>query len=242
MAGIRERLGLEDPFASYVHDPGRADRQGWNSSHPFLEAALREVEPRLVIELGVWKGMSAIHMGGLLQRQGNGAEILAIDTWLGSAGHLAAAGRRAELAPVDGYPTLYRTFLANVFEAGLQQAIVPLPMDGHSAARALAALGVTAGVIHVDASHDHAACLSDLRGYWPLLEPEGILVADDYGTWPGVTRAVCEFAAEVGRPVFGSMGKALLPKAEGLGFELKVARARRRRGAAMPHRRPAGAG
>lgn len=235
MAGIRGRLGLEDPFAAYVHDPARADRQGWNSDHPFLDVALREAKPRLVIELGVWKGMSAIHMGGLLK--GTGAEILAIDTWLGSAAHLAAPGRRAELMPVDGYPTLYRAFLANVFEAGLQDIITPLPMDGHSAAAALAALGVTAGVIHIDASHDHAACLHDLRSYWPLLEPDGILVADDYGTWPGVTRAVCEFAAEAGRPVFGSMGKALLPKAEGLGFEMRVARTRRRRGAGMPHRR-----
>ena len=226
-AGIRARLGLENPFDTYDHDPARVDRQGWNSTHQFFDVALTQAKPGLVIELGVWKGMSSIHMAERMDAHGLDGEILSIDTWLGSSAHLSSAGRRAELSPVDGYPSVYRTFLANVHDAGQQGRIVPLPMDGNSSAYALTRLKVTAEVIHIDASHEYESCLADLRNFWPLLAPKGILIADDYGTWPGVTRAVCQFAAEVDRPLFTSMGKALLPKDPGLGFELKVTKARR---------------
>ena len=165
----------------------------------------------------------------LLKRDGLDAQILAIDTWLGSSNHLAVAGRREELRPVDGYPSVYRTFLANVSDAGHADCIVPLPMDGASAAYALNRLGVKAGVIHIDASHEYEAALADFRNYWPLLDDEGILVVDDYGHWPGVTRAACEFAAEVDRPLFGSMAKALIPKSGNLGFDVSISRAKRYR-------------
>ncbi len=224
---IRSLLGLEDAFASYEHDPSRIDRQGWNSRHGFFETAIQSTQPRLIIELGVWKGMSCLHMANLMEREGIDGQILAIDTWLGSSNHLSVAGRRSELKPVDGYPSVYRTFLANVFDAGHSGRIVPLPMDGTSAAFALKRLDVKAEVIHIDASHEYEAALADFRNYWPLLGEQGILIVDDYGSWPGVTRAACEFAAEVDRPLFGSMAKAMIPKAKDLGFEMIVTAAKR---------------
>tara|TARA_R110002049_G_scaffold23545_2_gene83279 strand:+ start:92513 stop:93232 length:720 start_codon:yes stop_codon:yes gene_type:complete len=231
--GIRAKLALENPFDTYVHDPARVDKQGWNSRHGFFETVIAAAQPKLVIELGVWKGMSAIHMAGLMQAQGIDGEVLAIDTFLGSSAHLSTPGRRAELLPKDGYPTLYQTFLANVHDAGMQDRIVPLPMDGNSAAYALARLGVKADLIHIDASHEYESCLADLRNYWPLLADDGILLADDYGTWPGVTRAVCQFCAEVDRPLFGTMAKAIVPKGPNQGFVMRAVKEKSyRRGAA----------
>lgn len=226
-ASIATRLGLEDAFADYQLDESRVDLQGWNSKHPFFEAAIDSAEPSLIIELGVWKGMSSIHMAELVKARGFACEILAIDTWLGSSAHLSTAGRRDELSPEHGYPTLYRTFLANVKSTGHDDVIVPLPMDGNSAAYALGRLKVKADVIHIDASHEYAMALNDFRNYWPLLADTGVLVIDDYATWPGVSRAACEFAAEIDRPLFGGHGKALLPKDPTLSFDLTV-RGRRR--------------
>lgn len=224
---LRDRLGLGDAFAGYVADPDRVDLQGWNSNHPFFGVAIRLTKPKLVIELGVWKGMSTIEMARLMKAEGLAGEVLAIDTWLGSSGHLSQAGRRDELRPVHGYPTVYQTFLANVASSGHADIVTPLAMDGTSAAVALRRLGVKADVIHIDASHEYAAVLADLRNYWPLLADTGILIADDYGTWPEVTRAVCEFAAEVDRPLFGSIAKALIPKDPTLGFVMQFVKARR---------------
>ena len=226
---LRDRLGLGDAFAGYEVEAGRVDMQGWNSAHPFFAVAIRLVQPQVVIELGVWKGMSTIEMARLMKAEGIDGEILAVDTWLGSSGHLSQAGRRDELRPVQGYPTLYRTFLANVATAGHTDVVTPLAMDGTSAAVALARLGVRAGIIHIDASHEYAAALADFRNYWPLLSDTGILIVDDYGSWPGVTRAACEFAAEVDRPLFGSMAKAMIPKDPSLGFDMRFVRARRYR-------------
>ena len=226
---IRDLLGLEDAFASYIHEPEKIDRQGWNSTHAFFDAAIAQIKPALILELGVWKGMSSIHMADCLLRHGIDGQILAIDTWLGSSNHLAMRGRRAELSPVDGYPSVYRTFLANVFDAGHQSRIVPLPMDGASVAYALNRLDVRAGIIHIDAGHEYEACLADLRNYWPLLDENGILIVDDYGHWPGVTRATCKFAAEVDRPLFGSMAKAIVPKSPNLGFEMLIDKPKRYR-------------
>ena len=221
-ARIGETLGLGNPYDGFVPDSTRVDNQGWNSRHQFFEVALNVAQPNLIIELGVWKGMSSIHMAGLVKKAGLDCEILSIDTWLGSSAHLSTPGRRRELHTENGYPTVYRTFLNNVVAAGMDDVITPLPMDGNSAAYALTRLGVKAGVIHIDASHEYASALSDFRNFWPLLADDGIMIIDDYGGWPGVTRAACEFAAEVDRPLFGSHSKALLPKAEGQSFELRV--------------------
>lgn len=222
MIDIRNQLGLEDAFASYKFEADRVDMQGWNSKHQFFEAAFKAVKPSLVIELGVWKGMSCIHMAQLADKADLPTQIIAIDTWLGSSNHLSTLGRRKELAPADGYPTIYRSFLANVYQSEQQDRIIPLPMDGTSAAFALRRLGVVADIIHIDASHEYEACLGDLRTYWPLLSDEGVMILDDYGAWPSVTRAVCQFAAEVDRPLFGGWNKALLPKHPRLGFNLQV--------------------
>lgn len=227
--GIRTKLGLSDAFDGYTPDPARIDRQGWNSTHPFFEVAIAQTKPKLVIELGVWKGMSVIEMAGLMKKHGIPGEILAIDTWLGSSNHLSSKGRRDELMPENGYPTLYRTFLANVADAGHQDVVVPLPMDGTSAAVALRRMDVKAGLVHIDASHEYEAALADFRSYWPLVEANGMLLADDYASWPSVTRAVHVFAAEVDRPVFASMEKAMIPKDPTLAFEMQYVKAVRYR-------------
>jgi predicted O-methyltransferase YrrM len=222
---IRAVLGLEDAFADYRFDESRVDLQGWNSTHEFFHQLIGLVRPSLIIELGVWKGKSSIHMATAMKSLGVEGQIIAVDTWLGSSNHLSTEGRRAELRPKAGYPTVYETFMANVSKSGHSDVIVPLPMDGGSAAVALNRLGVKAQLIHIDASHEYLPCLADLRAYWPLLADDGILLADDYGTWPSVSRAVCTFAAEVDRPLFASMTKAIIPKSENQGFVMRFGKA-----------------
>ncbi|MEQ6248347.1 class I SAM-dependent methyltransferase [Sulfitobacter sp. HNIBRBA3233] len=219
---IRDLLGLGDAFADYQFDESRVDFSGWNSTHPFFRRLLEEFQPKLIIELGVWKGMSSLHMAVQSKKLGLKTEILSIDTWLGSSAHLSTSGRRDELRPQNGYPTLYQTFLANVHSKGMTDVIVPLPMDGTLAAFALTRLGVKADMIHIDASHEYEACLHDFRNYWDLLADDGVMLCDDYGNWPDVSRAVCQFASEVRRPIWTSMAKAIICKDPTVGFELTL--------------------
>ena len=189
-----------DPFA----DPPAAlrprDLQGWRSRHPFLDAAVAEWRPRVLVEVGAWKGASAVYMASAMNVHGVvDGTVIAVDTWLGAVDHWADAGLFAELATEHGYPSLYRTFLANVLHEGLADRVVPLPLDSVNAAELMRLRGVSADVIHLDAGHEEASVAADLAAWWPVLRPGGLFIADDYdaegGRFPGVQRAVDAFCA-----------------------------------------------
>ncbi|HEY5712177.1 MAG TPA: class I SAM-dependent methyltransferase, partial [Allosphingosinicella sp.] len=192
------------------------DLQGWGSNDPLLGAVIRALRPAIIVEVGSWKGASAIHMARAARALGLDTRIVCVDTWLGSAEHVL--GERPEwreaLRPLHGYPQLYFTFLANVARAGLADRIIPLPNSSDNAALVLRAKGVRPELVYVDGAHEEEAVYRDLRAYWDLLAPGGALVGDDYLAWDGVTRAARRFAAEVGSPILGRKGKFLLWKGD----------------------------
>src|SRR5579862_3257205 len=104
--------------------------------------------------------------------------IIAVDTWLGSSEHWLHWF--SEMPFLNGYPALYQKFLSNMLRAGLAEHVMPIPTASLAAAEILQALGVTAQMIHLDGAHDYDSVASDLRAWWPLLAPGGILIGDDY--------------------------------------------------------------
>src|SRR5437763_11211329 len=90
--------------------------------------------------------------------------------------------------------------LSNVFYAGAEDVVVPLPLDSANAFHVLQRNGIKLDFVHIDGAHDYESVIADLRRWWSLLRNGGILVADDYfidgKTWPGVKRAVDECLAE----------------------------------------------
>ena len=189
-----------DPFANPPDDLRPLDLQGWRSVHPFLDEAVQAFRPGVVVEIGAWKGASTLHLARTLAAHGVDGTVIAVDTWLGAVDHWADPTLFAELATEHGYPSLYRTFLANVLREGLADRVLPLPLDSVNAAELMRLRGVSADVIHLDAGHEEASVAADLRAWWPVLRPGGLLIADDYdslgGRFPGVTRAVDAFCAE----------------------------------------------
>lgn len=191
-----------DPFADPPAALRALDLQGWRSVHPYLEEAVVERRPGVIVEVGAWKGASALYMARLMAGHGIDGTVIAVDTWLGAVDHWARADLFAELATEHGYPSLYRTFLANVLHERLADRVLPLPLDSVNAAELMRLRGVSADVIHLDAGHEEASVAADLRAWWPVLRPGGLFVADDYdrlgGQFPGVMRAVDAFQAEHG--------------------------------------------
>jgi hypothetical protein len=54
-------------------------------------------------------------------------------------------------------------------------------------------------MIYLDAAHSYQEVLADIRAFWPLVRPGGVLFGDDYELlWPGVIRAVHEWGEQVG--------------------------------------------
>ena len=159
-------------------------------------------ESLTILEVGSWKGLSATTMAARCKMKGfTNVNIVAIDTWLGAPEFwtwgLDDPTRGKSLNIVDGYPTVFYTFTKNVKSLGHHDVIAPFPISSTQGASVLKAHGIRADMVYIDGSHEYDQVLSDLHAYWPLLKDNGVLFGDDYsGGWPGVMKAVDEFAKE----------------------------------------------
>jgi hypothetical protein len=208
-----------DPLKDFPAGKYQTDLQGWHSEHPYLTRAIVEKRPAIVVEVGVWKGASVVTMAREMKRLGLDAALIAIDTWLGSSENYNEK-YIADLEFEEGYPRLFRKFAANICNEGLQDYVVPLPLDSVNAFHLLQARGIVPEVLHIDAGHDFRSVSTDLEAWWPQLAPGGVLVGDDYFTnwlgkpkWPGVRRAFDEFFAVNAHTAFENTdGKCFLRK------------------------------
>ena len=185
------------PFAGFPAGLYAEDRQGWNSNHELLARTVREARPRLVVEIGVWKGASTITLAKAMREIGHDGAVLAVDTWLGSFEHWLKPNIFPDLKHVHGYPQLYYTFLSNVAGEGIEAWVVPLPIDSAGAHGILLHHAVRPDCIHIDAGHDYDSVTADLARWWERLAPGGWIIADDYDpkgdVWPAVRAAVDDF-------------------------------------------------
>lgn len=191
-----------DPLKDFPAHRFPTDLQGWHSQHPYLARAIAEVKPRIVVEVGVWKGASVVTMAKEVQRQNLDTAIVAIDTWLGSSEHYLWEKFIPDLDFEFGYPRLYHKFAANICNEGLADIVVPLPLDSINGFQLLKEKGIRPDVLHIDAGHDYMSVMGDLKAWWPQLTPGGVLIGDDYfkswlgkGKWPEVRQAFDEFFA-----------------------------------------------
>ena len=163
---------------------------GWHSNSPMFERLVMEVRPRLIIEVGTWLGASAITMARAAEKHGLDCNILCIDTWLGALDHFQTDYLR--LRRENGYPSVYKQFMANVIHEGLQRRIIPFPQTSIIAARWLTSRNVAADMVYIDASHDYEDVLADIESYAKLVRPGGVLFGDDIGI-DGVRLALHEW-------------------------------------------------
>ena len=199
---LRAMLHPTNPYEGFDASEYADDPQGWNGDSPLFGQLVDELNPGLVVEVGSWKGMSAINLAGKMAQRRGDAQLLCVDTWLGSFDWwLDPKGSpRADMGLVNGYPRLYYQFLANIVHAGLQDVVVPFPATSTCAARVLIARGVKPDLIYIDASHEEHDVYTDMAYYWYTLRPGGVMFGDDYRAefYPGVVRAVADFTEQHG--------------------------------------------
>lgn len=202
------------PYEGFDAAAHPVDLQGWNWDDQIFRQLIEAVKPKIIVEVGTWKGASAIHMAQIVQDLGLDTKIICVDTWLGSPEHFLAqqAGWRESLGLKHGYPSLYYTFLSNVVHSGHADRIIPLACTSDNAAVILAAKGIRPELVYIDAAHEEEPAYRDFRAYWDLLSPDGVLLGDDYIAWDGVTRAANRFAVDVQRPIVGKWSKFVIAK------------------------------
>lgn len=191
------------PYEGFDPVPYQLDLQGWNSFSPVFGELVEAVRPKLIVEVGTWKGASAIHMADLCRDRGLDTKIVCIDTWLGAVEFWFAKedDKERSLQRCCGYPQVYYQFLANVMKSGHQDAIIPLPNTSRIGSSILKSLGVKADLIYIDGSHEYLDVLNDLNDCHGLLAPNGVMFGDDYAPhWADVQNAVQKFSADENIP------------------------------------------
>jgi hypothetical protein len=192
---IRQKLWKgQNPFAQLKVTNHKIDAFSFGQPHHFLIDRLAELKPRVIVEVGVWKGGSTLFMANALRKLQLDAVVISVDTWLGSVEHWENDKWFASLQMRAGYPQLYYNFAANVIQAGLQDYVVPLPLDSVNARELISLKGIACDMLHIDAGHDYASVKTDFAQWWPVLRKGGLYVGDDYHPrWPGVIKATDEF-------------------------------------------------
>lgn len=205
---VRKQLFTADPYEGAVAMPAKYDAHGWNDKNPILSDIIGKLRPQRIIEVGTWKGASAIAMARARLRHDTDFEMICVDTWLGAPEfwtNTSDPQRYLSLQLQNGYPTVYYTFLNNMLCDGLQPYVTPFPATSFVAQRWFGAKQLQADMIYIDAAHEYEEVAADIRNWWKILRPGGIMIGDDYQTvWPGVIRAVEEAADTI--PQFRRIG------------------------------------
>jgi hypothetical protein len=194
MHTILSEIYPQDIYKDFVPMPESIT--GWGGTNRIFESLISKVRPKVIIEVGTWKGQSAITMAEACRTHQLDCAIICVDTWLGSEELIRKWPE--ELRRVNGYPTLYYQFLSNVVHRGAQELIVPLAANSVTAAKILRDLGVTADLIYIDADHQFESVLADLTAFSPLLTTTGLMFGHDY-YFDSVSRAVTTFCNGAGR-------------------------------------------
>lgn len=185
-----------DVYATFPLRP--LDLQGWSENFPLYQMLIHDMRPKLIVEVGVWKGSSSVFMANELKNAGRG-RIVCVDTWLGAVEfwtkHIAGKGDwTRDLKWQNGYPSVYYTFLSNVVRRNVTEQVIPFPATSAIACDFFKRKWIRADMVHVDASHSYEDVISDLNCWSGVIRKGGVLFGDDYSQWwPDVKRAVDEF-------------------------------------------------
>lgn len=215
---VKQQLGNEKEIYGSPLDQG------------IIHTLLQHTKPRLVLEVGVFRGSTSIAMAKLLDTMPalKDTFIISMDSWLldlrfvwgapSSANHVpanttASLPSRFKMAhyfrnlEIGGGSQMYWQFLRNVMLTNTQHRIVPMQTASSNGALALISHRLRPGLIYVDASHANPDVFIDYENFYQILEPGGALAVDDIRLVPACKIA---FAALCKRysltPVYGGPG------------------------------------
>jgi hypothetical protein len=203
----------KDPFTGFDFEKYPDDMTG-GEPYPVMEDLVAGLRPNVIVEVGSWKGRSACHFANLMiKHRITDPTIICVDTWLGSdLVHLLCKDVNSDWgmsAPTNhGYPTMYFQFLANMMRYQVHDMIVPFPNTSYTAYRWLKSIdGLVVDMVYIDGCHDADYVYLDIKNYWKLLRPGGVMIGDDFDAgWYGVIVAVTKFANEQNLELFVTAG------------------------------------
>lgn len=164
--------------------------EGWSAFVPFYaEIADKATNDQILVEVGCWKGRSAVFLAESLKELGKKPKFYVVDSFDGGEslkGHMVNQN-------------LTEDVLLNTFTGNLEAADVVDQVTGIIKSLSWAAADQfednSVDFVFIDADHGYESIKKDLAAWWPKIKPGGTFAGHDYGSWPGVTKAVDEFIA-----------------------------------------------
>jgi len=173
---------IEKPDWAYLNQ-----LPGWCSAEKAkaLAAVVRDLRPRISVEIGVFGGRSLIALASAHARFAGGI-VYGIDPW--SAEEALASVQETEhrvwWAKLD-YEQIYTGCLRAIAECGLSTHCAVLRTTSACAADDFTAVDL----LHIDGNHSEEKSCSDAALWLPKLTPGGALFFDDVN-WPSTARAL----------------------------------------------------
>jgi hypothetical protein len=150
---------------------GKEFTTDWTSEHYTLWrrvlSPLRE-QPLRILEIGSWEGRSALFFLNFFPR----ATITCIDTFMGGSEHREHPDWMHELSGIE------RRFDNNL--APFRDRIEKLKCLSQEGLHRLAEQQRRYDLAYIDGSHAPDDVAADSTGVWPLVEPGGVIIWDDY--------------------------------------------------------------
>jgi hypothetical protein len=172
--------------------PDMPDWQGWNSDNQIFDNLVNEIKPKTIIEVGTWKGRSAAHWLNATANAKLDTKLYCVDSWLGGIDHFMAGTDR--LLDGAGSPKIYHQFFRNFIDSEHANRIYPIQQTSINGARILSHYGIKGDIVYIDAGHEYEDVRDDLKYFWPLVANGGRMFGDDFRAFPGLNKAVIEFA------------------------------------------------
>lgn len=160
--------------------------QGWFHHGEKILDLVEAHRPAVTVELGTWRGASAIALARTVAPWGG--VVYCVDTFTGGVN----GGR------VPHVPKMLMETGNNISVAGVANRIRLIVTTTRDAA---AGWRGPIDFLYVDADHTEEAVTSDLGDWWPHVRPGGLVAGDDYDNpmYPGVTRAWDLFGENIGQ-------------------------------------------
>ena len=177
------------------------DDQGWASTGASFDSSIKETNARTIIEVGTWKGASALNMAKIAIGMGiprNELEIVCIDTFHGSWEHHTSMSFKPKNGDKkNGRLMIYEQFLSNVVHKEYTDVITPFPIDSYNGALCLKEWKISADLIYIDAGHDYDSVYADFKLYKDILRQGGYLLVDDWHHGPIKEAAKAVFGDDI---------------------------------------------
>jgi predicted O-methyltransferase YrrM len=195
-ANIRRVGGAESPDFRAAWQKTEAV-PGWFSQTAAVGfwAAVSDVRPRTVVEIGSYMGRSTTFLGLAVKALCPSPQrVVSIDPHSGDRQHLEALG-------LQSIPSL-DMFHLHTRATGVADILTVKVMTSDEAATQWEE---PIDLLYIDGWHAYEAVRSDARNFASRLTQDGLVCVDDYGTYAEVRAAFDEAAADLGLTVYGTI-------------------------------------